>query len=241
MPSHVPQRVGRRADLLSLQKHGRMAEGCASAVASCQQAPIAVRPRVSVQLAEGNPQGAEFSDHVCSGWCLLSPTCRNSAGGVALSSCGISGGSLVANSQFNMNAIESWETEGGALVYHTPAGSSTSSIALPAEQEGSYQIAKESLATSGADSSNNSRTSTMASRYPKFQNDRAVSEIRIGTREFKCIGVSPPHDHPHVYIDMGDDDTISCPYCATRYRFDPQLALFESETGDSIFVDPEEV
>lgn len=148
---------------------------------------------------------------------------------------------MISNSEFNMNAIESWETEGGALVHHTPAGSSTSSIALPAERDASYQIAKESLATSGADSSNNSRTSTMASRYPKFQNDRAVSEIRIGTREFKCIGVSPPHDHPHVYIDMGDDDTIPCPYCATRYRFDPQLALFESEPGDSIFVDPEEV
>ena len=46
----------------------------------------------------------------------------------------------------------------------------------------------------------------MASRYPKFCNDRAVREIRIGVREFNCIGVSPPHDHPHVYINMGDQD-----------------------------------
>ena len=56
VPSHVPQRVGRRADLFSLQKHGCVAEGCTSAVPSCQQVPIVVRPRVSVQLAEDNPK-----------------------------------------------------------------------------------------------------------------------------------------------------------------------------------------
>jgi uncharacterized Zn-finger protein len=38
------------------------------------------------------------------------------------------------------------------------------------------------------------------SGYPKYRNDRGVSEICIGVREFKCIGVSPPRDHPHVYI-----------------------------------------
>ena len=44
--------------------------------------------------------------------------------------------------------------------------------------------------------------------YPKFRNDRAVAEIRIGVREFNCIGVSPPLDHPHVYINMGEQDAI---------------------------------
>jgi uncharacterized Zn-finger protein len=44
--------------------------------------------------------------------------------------------------------------------------------------------------------------------YLKFRNDRGVVEIRIGVREFKCIGVSPPQDHPHVYINMGEADTI---------------------------------
>jgi uncharacterized Zn-finger protein len=34
------------------------------------------------------------------------------------------------------------------------------------------------------------------SGYPKFRNDRGVPEICIGVREFKCIGVSPPQDHP---------------------------------------------
>ena len=43
----------------------------------------------------------------------------------------------------------------------------------------------------------------MANHYPKFQNDRAVPEIRIGVREFECIGVSPPHDHPYIFINVG--------------------------------------
>ena len=30
-----------------------------------------------------------------------------------------------------------------------------------------------------------------------------------GAKEFECIGVSPPHDHPHVYIDMANQDTQS--------------------------------
>jgi len=79
----------------------------------------------------------------------------------------------------------------------------------------------------------------VASRYPKFRNDHAVPEIRIGAREFNCIGVSPPHDHPHVYINMGGEDTILCPYCATRYRYDPRLAIFEADPQDSLFVDPD--
>jgi omega-6 fatty acid desaturase (delta-12 desaturase) len=137
---------------------------------------------------------------------------------------GIRRDAVISNSEFNMNPIESWETEGGALVDHIPGDPSTSNSA-----------------STSVNSPKNSGTRTTASRYPKFQNDRAVSEIRIGTREFKCIGVSPPHDHPHVYIDMGDEDTIPCPYCATWYRFDPQLAPFESEPRGSIFIDPEEV
>ena len=65
--------------------------------------------------------------------------------------------------------------------------------------------------------------SMSGSGYLKFRNDRGVPEIRIGVREFKCIGESPPQDHPHIYIDMGQTDTILCPYCGTRFRFDPRL------------------
>jgi uncharacterized Zn-finger protein len=73
--------------------------------------------------------------------------------------------------------------------------------------------------------------------YLKFRNDRGVAEIGIGVKEFKCIGESPPQDHPHVYINMGETDTILCPYCGTRFRFDPRLTPLEAEPTDSLFAD----
>jgi uncharacterized Zn-finger protein len=38
---------------------------------------------------------------------------------------------------------------------------------------------------------------------PHFQNSDGVPVIEIGTKEFMCIGARPPHDHPHIFIDMG--------------------------------------
>ncbi|MCY4038602.1 MAG: zinc-finger domain-containing protein, partial [Hyphomicrobiales bacterium] len=48
----------------------------------------------------------------------------------------------------------------------------------------------------------------------KIANDSGKDEIQIDTREFECIGASPPFDHPHIFLDMGDDDQIVCPYCS---------------------------
>ena len=79
--------------------------------------------------------------------------------------------------------------------------------------------------------------SMSGSGYLKFRNDRGVPEIRIGVWEFKCIGASPPQDHPHVYINMGEADTILCPYCGTRFRFDPRLTPLDAEPPDSLFAD----
>jgi uncharacterized Zn-finger protein len=73
--------------------------------------------------------------------------------------------------------------------------------------------------------------------YPKFRNDRGVPEICIGVKKFECIGMSPPHDHPHIYIDMREADAILCPYCATRFRFDPRLTPLDADPPDSIFTD----
>jgi uncharacterized Zn-finger protein len=55
--------------------------------------------------------------------------------------------------------------------------------------------------------------------YPKFHNEVGVSIVRIGCREFKCIGDKPPQDHPHIYLNMGDASEIGCPYCSTLFRF----------------------
>ncbi len=52
----------------------------------------------------------------------------------------------------------------------------------------------------------------------QFKNDLGLAEIGIGVKDFKCIGVSPPDDHPHIYHNMGDQDFIHCLYCNTKYR-----------------------
>ena len=59
---------------------------------------------------------------------------------------------------------------------------------------------------------------------PHFQNDLGVASIEIGAKEFMCCGASSPFDHPHVYLDMGSDDEIICPYCSTVYRHASDLA-----------------
>jgi len=58
---------------------------------------------------------------------------------------------------------------------------------------------------------------------PHFHNSPGVPVIEIGAHEFMCVGDVPPHDHPHVYLDLGDGNEIICPYCSTLYRLDPTL------------------
>ena len=58
---------------------------------------------------------------------------------------------------------------------------------------------------------------------PHFHNDPGVPAIRVGAKEFMCVGASPPFDHPHIYIDMGGDTDAVCSYCSTRYIYDATL------------------
>ncbi len=46
---------------------------------------------------------------------------------------------------------------------------------------------------------------------PHFHNDAGVSVIEIGSQEFMCVGANPPFDHPHVFLDLGNDNEIICP------------------------------
>jgi uncharacterized Zn-finger protein len=58
---------------------------------------------------------------------------------------------------------------------------------------------------------------------PHFHNEPGVAVIEIGAKEFMCVGAKPPFDHPHVFIDMGDESEAICPYCSTLYRYDARL------------------
>ncbi len=61
-----------------------------------------------------------------------------------------------------------------------------------------------------------------------FLNDLGVRRIMVGVHQFECVGASPPHDHPHVFLEMGEHGEVLCPYCATLFTFDGTLARRET-------------
>ena len=71
---------------------------------------------------------------------------------------------------------------------------------------------------------------------PHYVNDIGVNRIKVGVKEFQCMGASPPQDHPHVYLDMGNDNEIICPYCSTLYVYDASLAKTESDPDGCVYV-----
>lgn len=58
---------------------------------------------------------------------------------------------------------------------------------------------------------------------PHFHNQPGVAQIKVGAKEFMCVGALPPMDHPHVFIDMGAANEAVCPYCSTHYVYDASL------------------
>ena len=73
------------------------------------------------------------------------------------------------------------------------------------------------------------------SGVPHFHNDPGVRAIHVGSREFMCIGATPPHDHPHVFIDMGAGSDAICSYCGTLYQFKPTLTPGEAEPSECLW------
>jgi uncharacterized Zn-finger protein len=67
------------------------------------------------------------------------------------------------------------------------------------------------------------------SPIPHFANDVGAEKIFIGVKEFQCMGARSPHDHPHIYLDMGAETQIVCPYCSTLYVHDARLGPRESD------------
>jgi uncharacterized Zn-finger protein len=74
-----------------------------------------------------------------------------------------------------------------------------------------------------------------ATAVPHLCNDVGVEQIAIGARELNCMGASPPFDHPHVYLDMGSDTQIICPYCSTLYVYRSELRADESDPRGCLY------
>jgi uncharacterized Zn-finger protein len=74
-----------------------------------------------------------------------------------------------------------------------------------------------------------------SSSTPKFHNNMGVETIEIGAREFECIGAKPPFDHPHIFLEMGNETEIICPYCSTHYRHKDGLAATAANPAEAAF------
>jgi uncharacterized Zn-finger protein len=74
---------------------------------------------------------------------------------------------------------------------------------------------------------------------PHFHNDMGATEIQIGAHSFQCMGAKPPYDHPHIYLDMGRDTEIICPYCSTLYKLNSSLAPAEAVPAEAAYETPD--
>ena len=72
---------------------------------------------------------------------------------------------------------------------------------------------------------------------PHFQNDAGHAKIEIGVKEFMCVGAHPPYDHPHVFLDMGDEAEKVCPYCSTLFRYVADLKPTETRPAGCLYGD----
>ena len=78
---------------------------------------------------------------------------------------------------------------------------------------------------------------TSHNSIPHFDNEPGVDTIHVGSREFMCIGALPPFDHPHVFLDMGSDDDILCPYCSTLFKYRASLTQGSADPAECLWQD----
>lgn len=72
-------------------------------------------------------------------------------------------------------------------------------------------------------------------RTPHFHNSEGLARIEIGAKEFMCVGAKPPFDHPHVFLDMGSDTEVVCPYCSTLYVYSAHLPSGSANPESAVF------
>ena len=71
---------------------------------------------------------------------------------------------------------------------------------------------------------------------PHFRNDAGVATIEIGAKAFMCTGATHPFDHPHIFLDMGRDEAVICPYCSTRYEYAPSFSPDASNPAECAYL-----
>ena len=96
-----------------------------------------------------------------------------------------------------------------------------------------------------------SRLRTRSRRSSGTNQETSIGSGSCRAQKLRAAFMRPAGRHgasrraEHRLLSLGrfarQADTILCPYCATRYRFDPRLRPFEADPPDSLFVDPDPI
>ena len=49
--------------------------------------------------------------------------------------------------------------------------------------------------------------------------------IYTNKKQVSCKGKEVPYDHPNVYLGIGDDNKIICPYCSKIFVYNADVEL----------------
>ena len=49
-----------------------------------------------------------------------------------------------------------------------------------------------------------------------------LEQIEVNQTSVACDGGGGPLGHPRVFLHMGDDHSVTCPYCSRRYVYRDQ-------------------
>ena len=55
----------------------------------------------------------------------------------------------------------------------------------------------------------------------KTQNS-PLETLHVNSKKISCEGGSTISGHPLVYLDMGEDDSITCPYCSKFFTINKE-------------------
>ena len=79
----------------------------------------------------------------------------------------------------------------------------------------------------------------MANRntFPIYKNDIGAKVIKIGVKNFMCMGETPPRDHPWMFITMKNKDSVNCLYCNTIFKYDSALSFEITQPAECYYAD----
>ena len=52
---------------------------------------------------------------------------------------------------------------------------------------------------------------------PEIKKEQNKDVEYVTSKKLSCKGVDGPSGHPKIYLDMGDDKKILCPYCSKLF------------------------